>query len=112
MQAAGPFQEAAMKRLLNTVAVAALMLGAAAPGWAQSGPPAMSLGYCNRSTGDIADCLNRAIADRNDTATAYYGSSGLTRHDTAPIPTTTTTTTTTTTYSRTIYPPPYPGAYR
>jgi hypothetical protein len=105
-----------MKQLLTMLAVAALMLGAAAPGWAQSGPPAMSSGYCNRSTGDIADCLNRGIADRNDAPPVYYGSSsygssGVTRYDTIPtVPTTTTTTSTT--YSRTISPPPYPGASR
>jgi hypothetical protein len=99
-----------MKQLLTMLAVAALMLGAVAPGWAQSGPPAMSPGYCNRSTGDIADCLNRGIADRNKAPPAYYGSSGLTRPDT--IPAVPTTTTTTTTYSRTVSPPPYPGGSR
>jgi hypothetical protein len=99
-----------MKRLLNTAAITALMLGVAAPGWAQFSPPPMSLGYCNRSTGDIADCLNRAVADRNDAAMASYGASGVTRLDTPPAVPTTTTTTTTTTYSRTFYPPPYPGA--
>jgi hypothetical protein len=106
-----------MKRLLTPAAVSALMLVAAAPAWAQSGAPSVPYGSCNRSTGDIADCLNRAIADRNDAATASYGASGVTRYDTAPaVPTTTTTTTT---YSRTVYPPPwtispppYPGASR
>jgi hypothetical protein len=99
-----------MKRLRTMLAVSALMLGVSAPSWAQSGPARLSPGYCNRSTGDIADCLNRGVADRNDAATPYYGSSGVMRYDTAPaVPTTTTTTTTT--YSRTIYPPPA-GAYR
>jgi hypothetical protein len=100
-----------MKQLLNMLAVSALMLGAATPGWAQSGPAPLSPGSCNRSTGDIADCLNRGIADRNDAATPYYGSSGVMRYDAPPAVPTTTTTTTTTTYSRTIYPPPA-GAYR
>jgi hypothetical protein len=110
-----------MKRLLTTAAVASLMLGiaasAGAQSWTQSGSPPMSFGYCNRSTGDIADCLNRAIADRNDAATATaYGSSGVTRYEPTPVAPATTTTTTTT-YSRTIYPPPYypppyPGASR
>jgi hypothetical protein len=99
---------------LTIAAVSALILGAASA-WAQSAPPPLSLG-CNRSTGDIADCLNRAVADRNDAATAYYGDSGVMRHDMAPPvpapPAATTTTTTTTTYSRTIYPPAYPGTGR
>lgn len=100
-----------MKPSLTTLAVSALMLFAAGPTWAQSSPTVMAPGYCNRSTGDIADCLNRAIADRNDAATAAaYGSSGVTRYDTPPaVPTTTTTITTTT---RTIAAPPYPGGDR
>ena len=102
-----------MRRLLTaalSVPVLGLVLGAA-PALAQSGMPGSSFGYCHQTTGDIAECLNRAIADRNDAAAAVnnYGSSGATRD--VP-PTATTTTTTTTTYSRTIYPPPYPGAYR
>jgi hypothetical protein len=101
-----------MKQSRTMLAVAALMLGAVAPGWAQSGPPAMPSGHCNRSTGDIADCLNRGIADRNDAPPVSYGSSGVTRYDVTPAVPTTTTTTTTTTYSRTISPPPYPGGSR
>lgn len=99
-----------MRWLLNAVAVSALMLGAAAPVWAQSSPPSTSYDNCNRRDGNIADCLNRAVVDRNNAATASYGSSGVTPNAVAPdVPTTTTTTTT---YSRTIFPPPYPGAYR
>lgn len=99
-----------MKWLLNTVAFSALMLGAAASGWAQSSPPPTSFDSCNRSDGNIADCLNRAVVDRNDATTVYYGSSGATPYATIPaVPATTTTTTTT--YSRTIFPPPYPDAY-
>ncbi len=115
-----------MTRLLTTVALSALVLGAAAPARAQSGQP-MPLGYYDAaSTGHgawptdrDADRLNRGIADRNDDAAAInaYGSSGVTSSRTTitvapPPPPTTTTTTTTTTYSRTTYPPPYPGAYR
>jgi hypothetical protein len=103
-----------MKPLLTT-AISALMLGAAASAWAQSGPPTVSPpGYCNRSTGDIAECLNRAIAERNDAAdaaAASYGSSGAT-YDPSPLGPPPTSTTTTTTYSRTTYPPPYPGGRR
>jgi hypothetical protein len=110
-----------MKWLLHTAAVGALVLGAAASASAQSGPS--SFGVCNQTRGDIAECLNRAIAERNDAATAYnnaaaaayhnamssYGSSGVMRYEPAPVGSTTTTTTTTT---RTVYPPAYPGAYR
>jgi len=101
-----------MPRSLTTLALSALMLSAAGSAWAQSGPSVMSPGYCNRSTGDIADCLNRAVADRNEAATATsYGSSGVTRYDAPPVvPTTTITTITTTT--RTIAAPPYPGGDR
>jgi hypothetical protein len=106
-----------MTRFLTTIAFSALMLGAAAPGWAQSSPPPMSYDGCHRSDGNIADCLNRGVVDRNNAAnavnsaaTSYYGSSGVTPYAVAPAAPSTTTTTTT--YSRTIYPPPYPGAYR
>ncbi len=105
-----------MTRLL-TAAVSVLALGAVAPAWAQSTASTPSFGICNQTTGDIAECLNRAIADRNDSANAVnaanYGSSGVPRYEPMPAaPPTTTTTTTTTTYSRTLYPPPYPGASR
>jgi hypothetical protein len=74
---------------------------------AQSSPPPTSFDSCNRSDGDIADCLNRAVVDRNNAATVYYGSSGVTPY---AAPSAVPATTTTTTYSRTIYPPPYPDA--
>ena len=102
-----------MTRLL-TLAASVLWLGTA-PVWAQSNLSGSSFGVCNQTSGDIAECLNRAIAERNDAAAAIntYGASGMTRYDVAPsVPPPTTTTTTTTTYSRTVYPPPYPGASR
>jgi hypothetical protein len=104
-----------MKRVL-TVALSALVLGVGAAASAQSLAP----GYCG-SRGDIANCLNRGIAEHNDAAyaanaaNAYnsgYGSSGVTTSRTITTEPMTTTTTTTTT-SRTYYaPPPYPGALR
>jgi hypothetical protein len=96
-----------MTRLLSTVALSALVLGAGAPAWAQYAPPA-PYGYTGGGTfdsrgmpmtGDIADQLNRGVAERNDAANAVnaanansYGSSGAPAY--APPPTTTTTTTT------------------
>ncbi len=101
-----------MTRLL-TLAASVLLLGTA-PVWAQTSTASPSFGVCNRTTGDIADCLNRAIAERNDAATAVnnqnYGAGGAGRYT---APGASQTTTTTTTYSRTTtYPPPYPGASR
>ncbi len=97
-----------MRRLLSTVALSALVLGAGAPAWAQSSyaPP---LSYNGSGTfdsrgmplsGDIANQLNGAVAARNDAADAFnasnagansYGSSGAPAY--APGPSTTTTTT-------------------
>ncbi len=88
-----------MTRLL-TLAASVLLLGTA-PVWAQSSLSGPSFGTCHQTTGDIAECLNRSIAERNDAAAAIntYGASGMTRYDVAPpAPPTTTTTTTTTTY--------------
>ena len=97
-----------MNRLLCTVALSALVLGAGGPAWAQSSY-SPSLNYTGSGTfdsrgmpltGDIANQLNGAVAARNDAADAFnasnagansYGSSG------APVyagPSTTTTTTT------------------
>jgi len=110
-----------MKWFFESVAACALMLAAAAPAGAQSDVAARAYATCNRGTGDIADCLNRSIADwnaaatafNNEAATANYGSAGVTRYQVVPAVPPATTTTTTTTYSRTYRAPPaYPGASR
>jgi hypothetical protein len=113
-----------MTRLLSTVALSALVLGAGLPAWAQSSP---SLTYNGGGTfdsrgmplsGDIANQLNGAVAARNDAANAYndstasYGSSGVPSY--APGGSVTTTTTTwrsiSPAYPPSINdaPPPYP----
>jgi hypothetical protein len=119
-----------MTRLLSTVALSALVLGATAPAWAQYAPSA-TYTYTGGGTfdsrglpmtGDIADQLNGGVAARNDAANAAnaanaaaansYGSSGVPAY--APGASVTTTTTTWRSISPAFPPsindaqPPYP----
>ena len=122
-----------MTRRLTPVAFAALLIGTAAPAFAQtltpasqprplgtivetrsSGGPvfvsdsAVSYGHGAWATDHDADALNQGIAERNDAAADFnavhsYGASGVAPYPPPPYTTTTTTTTTTSSFGSSTY---------